>query len=68
MKWSDVDWSGKTVMIPVTKNGSEHVIPLSLQALTLLRNRWSDGCSEAVFPSENGTKHWDRIRKRYWEM
>jgi len=38
-KWSDVDFTAKTWTIRETKNGEPHVVPLSRQALDLLRAR-----------------------------
>ena len=38
-RWRDVDLNAGTWTIPETKNGEPHVIPLSRQAIALLRNR-----------------------------
>ena len=36
-RWRDVDLAAGTWALPMTKNGTEHVIPLSRQAIDLLR-------------------------------
>jgi integrase len=38
-RWRDVDMEARTWIIPVTKNGEPHTVPLSRQALDLLRSR-----------------------------
>jgi integrase len=37
-RWRDVDLGAGTWTLPLTKNGTEHVIPLSRQAIDLLRS------------------------------
>ena len=37
-RWRDVDLAAGTWTLPMTKNGTEHVIPLSRQAIDLLRS------------------------------
>jgi integrase len=36
-RWGDIDFAARTWTLPRTKNGTEHVIPLSGQAIALLR-------------------------------
>ena len=38
-RWRDVDLAGGTWTLPMTKSGTQHVIPLSRQAIDLLRSR-----------------------------
>jgi integrase len=38
-RWSDIDLDAKLWRLPQTKNGREHIIPLSEQAIELLRAR-----------------------------
>jgi integrase len=37
--WRDIDFDRREWRLPVTKNGQEHVVPLSAQAIALLRAR-----------------------------
>jgi integrase len=51
MRWSDVDTKGAEWIIPKTKTGQSHVVPLSLQALALTEamQKYTAG-AEYVFP------------------
>jgi hypothetical protein len=64
VRWKDVDWDAETVRLAVTKNGRAHVVPLSKQALEVLRTRYKRHGEnlELVFPSEAWTVpgNWDR--------
>ncbi len=56
MLWSEIDMTGKTWTLPAerAKNGKEHIVPLSRQALDLLRqarNLWGDTHGGFVFVS-----------------
>lgn len=65
-RWRDVDFEGKTWRIPETKNGEPHDVPLSRQAIDLLR-RWGPGEPDAlVFSTIVGSPlgNWDRATKR----
>jgi integrase len=45
MKWSDIDWESSTLSIPKTKTGVPRVIPLSRNALSILKAMdRSEGC------------------------
>ena len=50
LKWADVDFAEKTLTVRETKNGDDHVLPLSdhLEELLLRRKAISDG--DFVFP------------------
>ena len=70
VKWADVDLGGSVVRISETKNGREHMVSLSRQAVEVLRGRQSlmvgrSGDEELVFPSERGglLGGWDRAQK-----
>jgi integrase len=41
-RWRDIDFTACTWTLPRTKNGTEHVIPLSRQAIALLRAHWPE--------------------------
>jgi integrase len=53
MRWDQIDGEGIWTLPPeVTKNGQEHKVPLSSQALTILREiRETTGGEEWVFPT-----------------
>jgi integrase len=71
-KWGHIDFAAQLWRLPETKNGQEHVVPLSRQAIALLRSRL-DGMPDPdalVFPSDNGiTKlaNWDRACKSFMD-
>ena len=56
--WDDVDWDEETLTIPVErmKGDKEHVIPLSTQAMDLLRFAWSKPrhSKGTIFPPKQG--------------
>ena len=56
-RWRDIDLAAKTWTIRETKNGQAHVVPLSLQALELLRARApaTSAPDTLVFASSVGT-------------
>jgi integrase len=66
-RWRDIDMTAATWTIEETKNGQLHVVPLSRQALDMLRTRRSaaDGPDALVFASNAGTPlgNWDRETK-----
>jgi integrase len=72
--WRDVDMEARTWTIPETKNGEPHVVPLSRQAMDLLRSRLptADGDtperpepSALIFATSTGAPlgNWDRETK-----
>jgi integrase len=73
-RWGDIDLNAQTWTIPETKNGEPHVIPLSQQAIELLRSRLPTDASgglrqpdpsSLVFTTSKGTRlgNWDRETK-----
>jgi integrase len=77
-RWRDVDMEARTWTITETKNGEPHIVPLSQQAIDLLRSRWptDDGGhpgrpepSALVFATSIGTPltNWDRETKTLQE-
>ena len=70
-RWRDVDLDRETWTIPETKNGQPHVVPLSRQAMDLLRNLEPEdkGLNAFVFATETGQPlaNWDRETKRFME-
>jgi integrase len=65
-RWRDVDFERKTWRIPETKNGEPHEVPLSRQALDLLRRRGPGEPDALVFCTATGAPlgNWDRATKR----
>jgi integrase len=71
MRWSHIDVAARTWLIPQTKDGSPHLLPLPGPALAMLEALPSRGKSEWVFPGDGATGHivepakaWQRIRSR----
>jgi integrase len=74
-RWRDVDLDGKLWTIPETKNGEPHQVPLSRQAVDLLRSRLPTQPSDStplphpdafIFATSGGSAlaNWDRETKR----
>ena len=71
--WDDVDWEEETLTIPAErmKSGIKHVIPLSKQAMDLLRFAWSKPhhSKGTIFPPKQGGRFlprnamWDITQK-----
>lgn len=64
MKWADIDRTGRSLVIPKTKNGYSRLIPLTNEALAALP---SDGClDDLVFPIKGAAFRlaWDRLKAR----
>jgi integrase len=69
-RWADIDFDAKTWLIPETKAGRSHLLPLSGAAVSILAKLSSRAPSEWVFPGKGLTGHlvepktaWQRIRK-----
>lgn len=64
MKWTDVDFRSKSLLILESKNGDSRTIPLSRDAIGVLDRL--PRAKERVFPtSANGLRlSWDRVLKR----
>jgi integrase len=61
-RWRDIDLDAATWTLPETKNGMQHVVPLSRQAVALLRARQPDRAESTglVFTSNGkALKGWD---------
>jgi integrase len=65
--WQDVDWANRTWTISDTKSGEPHVVPLSHQALELLRRFHGSGADSKarIFSTRTGgaLANWDRETK-----
>jgi integrase len=70
-KWQDIDMTAATWTIRETKNGQPHVVPLSHQALDLLRGLKAQGSAPAalVLATSTGSLlgNWDRETKALQE-
>jgi integrase len=54
LKWENIDFSRKILMVPITKNGDPLVLPMSSYVHDLLHaRRQTVGDSEYVFPAES---------------
>ena len=67
LKWSDVHWGKNEITIADTKNGREHVLPLSRQAMELLGGR--PRISDLVFVNSVDRKmgNWHRVQLALYE-
>ena len=70
MQWDQINLERGTWTIPDTKNGTQHTIPLVLEAATILQNRMNNE-SDYVFPGRGQSGHmmepkkgWKRILDR----
>ncbi len=71
-RWRDIEWAQSLWRIPDTKNGAEHSVPLSSQALALLEVIRPDRAEPGslIFSTKAGTPlgHWDRETKKLHEV
>jgi len=63
-EWGDIDMVARTWTIPRTKNGQPHVVPLSNQAVELLREIGPGKSNEPVFAGRGGKALTDSA----WEL
>ncbi len=68
-RWEDIDFERKTLMFPVTKSGKPRTVPLSSNALEILKGL--PRVNEFIFPSPKTGKpfvsifnSWNQARKR----
>jgi integrase len=72
-RWQEIDWQASTWTVPRenAKNDREHVVPLSRQALALLRKRMTAEAQphHYIFASDSSTSlgNWDRVGKWFQE-
>jgi integrase len=64
LKWVDVHWEGRSVLLPQTKNGHSRTIPLSTRALAILKS--IPKTDARIFPISGNAFRlaWDRVRSR----
>jgi integrase len=70
-RWRDIDWTNRVWNISATKNGEPHSVPLSTQAITLLKEVYGDGANPdaLIFSTSTGglLTNWDRETKKLHE-
>ena len=57
LRWEDIDFKDRTLIIPTTKNHQAHTLPLSDFLYELLHTRYEDRFSPFVFPSDSERGH-----------
>ena len=65
LRWSEIDTEAKTITLPAsrTKNGREHVIPLSAQALAIIKATPQRANRDLVFGSgDGGYSGWSKAK------
>jgi len=64
-RWRDVNLDTAVWTIPMTKNGKAHSVPLSEQAMDLLRSIGSGEPDALIFATRHGTRvgNWDKASK-----
>ena len=65
LRWSEIDTEAKTITLPAsrTKNGREHVIPLSAQALAIIQATPQRANRDLVFGSgDGGYSGWSKAK------
>ena len=66
LRWSEIDLDGKTITLPAerTKNGRPHVVPLSKDALAILKGTIQRANRDLVFGSgEGGYSGWSKAKQ-----
>jgi integrase len=71
MRWADIDFNARTWLIPQTKDGEPHLLPLPMPVVAILEGLPSRSTSEWTFPGDGASGHlveagkaWQRIRIR----
>ena len=65
LRWSEIDTEAKTITLPAshTRNGREHVIPLSAQALAIIKATPQRANRDLVFGSgDGGYSGWSKAK------
>jgi len=66
LQWSEIDFARKLIVLPPerVKNGRQHEIPLSRQALTVVERQPRRNSSAFLFSDVEGFKNWDAAKQR----
>jgi integrase len=57
MRWENLNFTAQTALLPITKNGSARVVPLSKKAVAILEELSEGGSGGCVFPISHMTMH-----------
>jgi integrase len=57
MRWADIDFNARTWLIPQTKDGESHLLPLPAPVIAILAGLPSRGNSEWTFPGTGASGH-----------
>jgi integrase len=66
LRWRDVDLRGRELRLPDTKNGKPAVVPLSPEAVDVLRELDRGTPDAPLFPVSTVKRAWNRVRARAW--
>ena len=57
LEWENIDFKNKTLLVPLTKNGKSHSLPLCTYTYALLKRRHKTKKSKYVFAACSGNGH-----------
>jgi len=65
LQWSEVDLARKLIVLPAarTKNGRQHEVPLSTQALAILKRLPRRSSTDFIFGKRSGYSDWGRAKQ-----
>ena len=66
LQWSEIDLKRSLITLPPerTKNGRQHELPLSQQALAIIERQPRRNSSSFLFSDAKGFKGWDQDKRR----
>lgn len=68
LRWADIDYDSRTLFIPITKNGHSRTIPLTVNAVEILKELQHEDDTDKYRPfplSDNAAKlAWQRLLRR----
>jgi integrase len=67
-KWSDISFETKSLVLPKTKNGKAHLVPLSDEALAILENLPRQHKNPFILPGAQEGKHLVNIYKPWYRI
>jgi integrase len=57
LRWENLNLTAQTALLPITKNGSARIVPLSKQAIAILEAMSNRSSAGSVFPISHMTMH-----------
>lgn len=63
LRWEDIDFAGRTLTAHLTKNGKNHVLPLSDYLVNLLTRRKAESSTAFVFPGPGRSGHLEEVKQ-----